>query len=75
METNNPETCQHCFYWKQWHAQPTVGITIGDCRKCAPSNSTKPDGKCQTRWPSTKTDDFCGKFKPRTPDQNNRVTP
>lgn len=64
MEAN--QVCRLCTYWAKWLDQPVnAKVPLGDCRVSQPqifeSIITR---KYQTKWPSTKATDYCGKHAP-----------
>lgn len=63
------ETCGRCAWWVRWSHPPHSGEVLGECRKRSPKTymRTGPNGTESpiTKWPSTRTADFCGEWKPR----------
>ena len=65
------KTCSNCKFWTRWPKQPEPSLIIGDCRLDAPQlfKAFDPkDGRDKfcTKFPSTRHDEFCGQFEPRT---------
>lgn len=60
--------CPDCKFWVVWKLQPHAGVVLGDCRYHAPTLFQKcrenpKDDTFVTKWPATRDDDYCGKFK------------
>jgi hypothetical protein len=74
-----PKICINCKWWTPWPAQPNPKMIVGDCRRhapqlfqnpqqpesWAPGNAKKESKPFVTKFPSTRSDEFCGSFKPR----------
>lgn len=56
--------CEHCQFWSQWPEQPNPQYVVGDCRRHPPQVFATRD-KFLTKFPSTKHNEFCGKFQSR----------
>lgn len=65
LRANAPRqlACEGCAFWVIWQKQLTPKHIIGDCRKHAPVVFMQPDGSFASKWPSTKSGDFCGVFQ------------
>jgi hypothetical protein len=56
--------CEGCRYWARWLNQPRNSEVRGECRRHSPDIVTDAkSGQANTRWPSTRADQFCGEFR------------
>ena len=63
-EQSMRKQCMNCVFWTPWVNQYNPQFTFGDCRLKEPANFHTNEGKFVTKWPSTKSTDFCGQFEP-----------
>lgn len=78
--TNN--LCETCRWWAikfrrgEVSGTPRPGVVLtsrpfdlGECRRGSPYINNKPDGRVFTVWPTTRHDEFCGRWSeiPKAP--------